>query len=364
MKLIDFLKIFALVLILFSCDQKLDLNDLNIFDDSNQVGNISDTVYVKQNPDWKGFNKPQDIIVGREPFIYVADTENDRIVMLDISGKMLGAKSIKHPIALAQDYKLNLYVCAQFDTVINSSDVTFSALYRINMVKAGHIIQTAELKRILPQKPEDDPFAFTRPDREFTGVCVFFDNSILVSRKGPKNSNPIDRDNSVLTLHYVNTVKGDSLVVGKVPLLEAEGTGLMSANQISSLTSFNKKSFDFIMTLIGNNSFKVQWLQFVQTPDFVGYQPKLPASESDLMQIGKFVRPEDVTLDNSNNIFVVDAGKDSVYKFNSFGDQLQAFGGPDLFDSPHAVAFFNKTLYVLDTNNDRIVRFILSTDTQ
>jgi len=46
------------------------------------------------------------------------------------------------------------------------------------------------------------------------------------------------------------------------------------------------------------------------------------------------------------------------------GDLLIAFGGPEQFDSPHAVAFFDKTLYVADTGNNRILRFILSTEIQ
>ena len=51
-----------------------------------------------------------------------------------------------------------------------------------------------------------------------------------------------------------------------------------------------------------------------------------------------------------------------VYKFNFAGDLLQGFGGNEVFDSPHAVAYYDRTLYVVDTNNDRILRYILSTE--
>ncbi len=350
-----------LLIITTTCEEKLDLTELN------QLGkgpiNISDTLYIKQSPEWTGFNNPQDMIVGREPFIYVADTDNDRIAMLDIAGKVLGTKPVPHPVAIAQDYKLNLFVCGRFDTLINNVPASFSAVYRINLVAAGHQINNTELERILPQNPKDDPFAFTRPDRDYTGVCVFYDNSVYVSRTGPNNSNPVDRDNAILTLKFIKSASGkDSLVLGKVPLLEPEGTGLMSANRISSLTSFNKRNLDVILTLTGNNSFKVQWLKYIQTPDFSGYQPKFDAFSNDLMQVGRFGKPEDVALDGANNIFVADAEKDSVFKFSSFGDELQSFGGSDIFNSPHAVAYHDKTVYVLDTGNNRILRFILSTD--
>ncbi len=357
-------KIFILIsLLLLACEDKLDLTDLN------ELGrgpiNFSDTLYIQQSPVWKGFNKPQDMIVGREPFIYVADTENDRIVMMNVAGDVLGVRSVQHPVAIAQDYKLNLWVCAQFDTVINNLPLTFSALYKLDLVKVNHRIENSLPERILPQNPKDNPFAFTRPDRQYTGVCVFYDNSMLVSRVGPDNSNPVDRDNAILTLKFEKSVSGkDSLVLGKVPLLEPEGTGLMSANRISSLTSFNKRKRDIILTLAGNNSFKVQWLKYVQSPDFTGYQPEFDAFSNDLMQAGRFGRPEDVALDGAKNIFVADAEKDSVFKFSSFGDELQSFGGSGIFNHPHAVAYHNKTVYVLDTGNDRIVRFILSTEVE
>ena len=76
----------------------------------------------------------------------------------------------------------------------------------------------------------------------------------------------------------------------------------------------------------------------------------------------RFEQPEGSAIDNFGNIYIADAGKDSVYKFNTFGDELESFGGPDIFNQPHGVAHFNNTLYVADTGNNRILRFSLSTD--
>lgn len=348
-----------LITFISSCTNKFDLTEATTSINGNGQVNIGDTVYIQQFPNWEGFNKPQDMIVGREPFIYVADTENDRIVMLNISGQFLGEKKIKRPTSITQNYKLELLIVAEFDTVISGNNFTYSALYKIDMVKAGHILNNTQLIRILPQDSKLDPFAFNRTDRFYTGVCSFYDNSFYVSRKGPSNSNPIDRDNSILTFKYDSN---DSLIIGKIPGLESEGTGILSANQISSLTSFPNKTTDVILTLTGKNSFKVQWLEYTVTTDFAGYRIKLGAFSSDMMTVNKFGSPEDIALDDANNIYVADAEKDSVFKFNSFGDELESFGGSDLFSSPHAVAYHDRTLYVLDTNNDRILRFILSTE--
>lgn len=356
-KTINILIIILTILLLTNCVEKFVAPD-NSPKDGNQV--ISDTLYIQQTPIWTGFNRPQDLIIGKETFIYVADTDNDRIVMLNLAGHVVGERQIKKPIALAQDFQLNLIVCAQFDTLIEGSNVNYSAVYKFDMVSSGHIIANAPITRILPKTS----FDFLRPDREYTGVTSFFDNGFLVARKGPSNATLIDPDNSILLYRKKELSDGSKIdtLIGRVPLLEPLGTGLMSANNISSLSSFTGNRYDMIVTLIGENSFKTQVLEYVQSEDFTGYQNKLAPFFTDIMTVAKFEQPEGTTLDIFDNIFVADAAKDSIFKFNSFGDEMESFGGPDVFSSPHAVAYFDKTLYVADTENNRILRFLLSTD--
>ncbi len=354
------LKIFFISLIFFfGCSEKFDLNQFTL---DKGKGNLSgDTVYVQLSPVWGGFNKPQDIIVGREPFIYVADTDNDRIVMMNLDGRILGTRTIKRPVAIAQDYFLNLIVCAQFDTIVSGATKTFSAVYKLDMVSANHQIETANISRLLPASSSD----FGKPDREYTGVAVFYNNTFVVARRGPQNTSIFDPDNSILIFtpkKYINGGEGDSLM-GRVANIDPLSSGLVSANQISSLTSFSKRNIDMLVTMIGQNSFKTQWLTYVVTPISENYESKFsPADGVSFSLPNKFSQPEGTTIDAANNIFVADAGKDSIYKFNSFGDEMESFGGPTIFNKPHAVAFFDKTLYVADTGNNRILRFILSTD--
>ncbi|MFH0735015.1 MAG: hypothetical protein V1773_08500 [bacterium] len=319
---------------------------------------IGDTLYIQQYPVWDGFHKPQDILIGREPFIYIADTDSNKIVMLDISGQELGSIHIRRPIALAQDYQLNLLVCGE---LVDEQGAVFSAVFKINLVAVQHNIGAAPIDTLLPKTS----FDYLKPNRKYTGVCVFANNSFLVSRTGPADDQAlVDPANSILVFSKITRSDGtkvDSLT-GRVPLLEPEGTGLLSANKISSLTSFKNSTRDIIVTLIGNNSFRTQWLQYVVSSDFTGYRSKIEPFTASLMNINRFLQPEDVAIDNSNNIFVADAAKDSIFKFDSFGEELQSFGGSSVFNNPHAVEFFNKILYVVDTDNNRILRFVLSTD--
>src|SRR3990172_3134675 len=181
-KNIELIILTGVIIFISSCGDKFDLNNIEVSDEDVNVG--GDIVYVMLNPVWEGFNKPQDITIGREPFIYVADTENDRIVMLNLNGQVLSTRSIKKPVAIAQDYMLNLIVCAQFDTIIGGQTQIFSAVYKLNLVSVNHQLEVAPIKRLLPRLAD-----LTMPQREYTGVAAFFDNSFYISRKGPNNSN-------------------------------------------------------------------------------------------------------------------------------------------------------------------------------
>jgi len=352
MKINNYKKYFVLILLFIStiaCNEKFDINQFNTDD----KGNISgDTIFVKLNPDWNEFNHPEDVIIGREPLIYVADTDNDRVVMLNLDGQILGTRNIKHPVAVAQDYRLNLLICGQFDTL----GQTFSAVYKIDLFSSNHNLETAPIKRILPQLSD-----LNKPDRKYTGVTVFYDNSYIVARTGPNNTNLIDPDNSLLKFVTKNNGTKDSLT-GRVALLQPTGTGILSVNAVSSVKSFNKRNYDLLINLVGENSFKTQWLKYISSQEFTGYQNNLNPNESDMMTPGYFISPQGAELDASGNIYVAESTKDSVYKFNSFGDKLIGFGGVSVFDQPYAVAYFNKILYVADRGNNRILRFQLSTD--
>ena len=165
-----------------------------------------------------------------------------------------------------------------------------------------------------------------------------------MARTGPKNSSFIDPDNSILNFipkKLYGGGEGDTLI-GRVPNIDPISSGLVSANQISSLTSFNRKNIDFIETLTGNNSLKAQWLTYVVTPVSADYVARLTPSDGGALMIpNKFAQPEGSCIDDAGNIYIADAQKDSVFKFTPFGDELQSFGGSEVFNKPYAVAFFD-----------------------
>ncbi|OGU70676.1 MAG: hypothetical protein A3G43_12645 [Ignavibacteria bacterium RIFCSPLOWO2_12_FULL_56_21] len=324
--------------------------------------NIGETTYVQINPPWTEFNSPEDVLAGGDGFIYVADTYNDRIVMLNAAGARLSvSQSIRRPIALAQDYRRQLIVCAEFDTLLagHSTPTTFAAVYRLDLVSAGHIISAATPRRVFFE-PGDST-------RRYTGVAPLYDNTYYLSRFGPKNTNPVDRDGAILFFS-----KNDQLITPVTQNFAPTGTGLMSIHKITGITTVaTGRSVEFVFSQVQYTSIvplqKVQWIRFAtegQTANFISKFPD--ANEVDLVVNNKFTYPEDVTLDPSGNLYVVDASTDSLYRFNSQGKELYSFGGTGngdkQFRQPTGVAFMDKTVYVADRGNNRVVLFKLSTD--
>jgi DNA-binding beta-propeller fold protein YncE len=342
---------------LISCGSEFDTGQLPINIDKNII--FGDTTYIQINPIWAGFSSPEALIVGNEPLIYVANTGNNEIICLDISGKENGRSAkIKNPIALAQDFKLNLIVCAEFDTLINNSTVTYGAIYKIRLYDAKNDISKAKIERVYFDK--------SNPDRRFTGAAVMSNNFYYLTRTGPNNTSLIDPDNAVIVF------TSDDQFISPISTLKPNGTGLESISELSGIAIVNPKYLDFVFIQTGDISlFKLQWISYIQAGDASYFGSKFTPSKDgnlDILKINRFSKPEGIAVDNSGNIFVVDAAKDSLIRFSSKGIEKYSFGGhgsgSGQFNQPHGVAVFDKTLYIADTKNNRIVRYKLSIDMQ
>ena len=323
---------------------------------------IGDTLYVQQNPVWTEFNHPQAVIVGNEPFVYVADTDNDRIAMLDLIWRVIGySQTIRRPVAIAEDKRLQLLVCAQFDTLLpgRSAPTTFGAVYRLDLVAAGHNIAQAKPRRIFFE-PSDST-------RRFAGVATLYNNSYYVCRNGPKNElTRIDRDNAILLFN-----KDDQLLTPASATFSPDGTGLLSISTLSAVATLpTGRTMEFVFCQTGERSFyKVQWIQIVaegQTTNLLSKFYPSTDGDIDLLKLNRFAMPVGATLDPSGNLYVVDAVKDSLFRFSIRGVERYSFGGTGSgsrqFRQPYGVAYFDKTIYVADRGNNRIVRFKLSSD--
>jgi hypothetical protein len=392
-----------LALVWFSCVEKLDVNSFPEVPPTDQER----IEYIPMLPEWSGFNSPQDVHVGYDELIYVADTENDRIVMLDLNGTVLGvSQRIEKPVAIAQDRKLDLLVVGRKDTVLGGTPIQLSAVFRLNLVAVGHRIDLAEPVPVILHPTYILGRSFRQSDSTvyFTGIAAMADNQYYITRTGPSNdfiTQAGGPDNNILWFG-----SNDTLITPLTAYLTATGTGKASANGLTSITTYavppQRADVDqrrsFIVSLKGLNSFRVQGMMYFATEEEAGFIPEpafeiidTSAAERFLyfcsIESGRpggcFVEPEDVTFGADNRyIFAVDAETDSVYQFASNGFEgvrppsyssqrkniIVSFGGSGSgtgqFNRPHGVAYYQdyEILLVADTGNNRIVRFRLSTD--
>ena len=304
-------------------------------------------------PAWTGFEAPQDVLVGREPFVYVADTGNDRIVMLDLAGRVVGSTGrVRRPVAIAQDYRFNLVVAAELDTIIGGTPVTLGAIIRIDLAAASHDIARAPMS-VLYVEP-------SKPNRRFTGVGALPDNTYLIARIGPLNTSPVDPDLAVIR------IANNGTLMSPVGAVSPVGNAIGSIGGLTSLLVPDDTRNFTITQSDPEQQYRVQMFSYFSGSEGEGWRPSMQPSFDDqgLMSVARFDDPQDVAYDRFGNIYIVDAARDSLYKFNASGRHFsgQSFGGEEVLSSPHGLAHFNRTLYIADTGNDRIVRFRLTTD--
>lgn len=338
-----------------SCGEKLDLAQFPIT--NNGTVNISDTLYILQTPVWSGFNKPEDILLGNEPLVYVADTKNNRVVQMDIAGGFIGEISVNNPRKITQDYNFDLLVIA--DSVVSTMD-TVSIVYRINVVAAGGNLSNATKSTYLRSTY---PTPNTSTLRKFTGIAVLTDNTVLITRVGPEDQFGIDPGNAILKVTGRNSVQSVTVLPG----FQTSGSSFYSVENVSGICAVRNSLTDFIITRSTPDTTtlnKVLWFTYNVVNGT--YDPKFTESSVGIVS-AKFGKPDDVVQDPNQSVYVIDSYRNYLWKFNVTGKLMkESFGGlgtdPGKFNNPKGIAFYNRVVYIADTDNNRIVRYKLSTD--
>jgi hypothetical protein len=354
--------------------------------------------YVPILPFWTGFDNPTDIYAGYDEMIYVIDQNG--LNVLDQAGTLQDVIYIPGATDVCQDRRLHTYVLGRVDVDVNGdgSLENLAAVYHLNGTASGNVVFLDTLihpfcdqsRNITSFRGADDLAV------QFTGVASLADNTIYLSRSGPRNdiSGIARPDNAVLFFDE----NGEN--TGYANGLSPAASNLRSAWEISSLSGFASppqslsgisNSADFLLTLAADDaSYKVLWIRqvvdaeagvsFGENADLAAFD--LSKADRFLYEPDRFVHPSDVYIapDFTGYIFVVDAGTDSLYQFTRKGYEgvnplpgsneekqiIASFGGngdgPFQFKQPSGVAYLRKVVYVADSGNGRICRYILSTD--
>lgn len=408
---------------------------------------ILDEIGYAALPFWGDYDRPTDVFVGYDQMVYVTDAVG--LHVLDRAGRRNATIEFDGAVSVVQDRLLNVYVAARVDTLIKAvptslecellveeledeygheEDITdflpnecfwnLAAVYKIkNANGAGELefIQTlvhpfmdssrsttATQRLRLDRDREDDNDELV----EITGLSILADNTLYVTRRGPRNqeNQAVSTDNTVLVFTENRDSAGNRLGTMRnteqVRVLSPNVPSLRSGIALSDISTFvappqrenMTNSLSFIISQ-GDESrnipLRVLWIDAVMTPDGLEYLPRssllardTSRAESFLYDQFKFRNPTGVaySADARAHIFVVDAGTDSLYLFQSNGVEginpppgstatkaiNVSFGGtgngPREFNNPSGVAYFRRVVYVADTGNNRISRFKLNTD--
>lgn len=378
--------------------------------------------YAPVLPFWEDFSAPSDIYIGFDTFVYVTDEEGVHLLdRSDLSPRQ--SFPLQGASAVVQDRLLNIYVAARMDTVIDAVDPNLSwnlpVIYKIKNLNGSGTLQVVQ-KIVFPF---DDVSLSTEAAKQsrlkkenaqnyelvtITGLTVMADNSIYVTRNGPRNDNSqvAAPDNVVLELSpiSVNGVPTSRMRnTRQIRSLSPTTPSLLSAIEVSDIQGViappQRDTFtdqrDFVIAQAGQDieiPFRILWVDVEETvngtefnsrPEFL--QQDTSRASGFLYEPFKFQKPSGIAIagDNTQFLFVVDEIQNMLYQFQPNGEEgvdppsgasaeqsrkkiIVSFGGfgtdAKQFNQPSGVAYFDRIVYVVDKGNNRISRFKLTSD--
>ncbi|MCX6189428.1 MAG: hypothetical protein NTW54_07495 [Bacteroidetes bacterium] len=354
--------------------------------------------YVPILPFFTHYINPVDVYVGFDNMLYVCDDLG--VHVSDISGREYRVIPIPNATKIVQDRRLFTYVCGRVNVTRSGQTYNLPAIYKI-MNAATRDAYTI-IDTLIQPDCDASRNNFRGSDDEkisFTGMATTSDNTLYISRSGPRNDQAAFSapDNAVLIFD------ASGLNTSYAKELNPNNSSLKSVLGLTGITSFcappqvqfgMNQSKDFLI-IQGDLSqpveFRTLWIKhnldagtgettYGQNNDLL-YMDTSKASRF-LYDSYHFKHPVDVCIspDKNGYIFVVDDVLDSVFIFTQAGYEgvnapatsankkqiIASFGGHgfDLFHFKKCsgVAYFNKILYLADKENNRICRYKLSTD--
>jgi hypothetical protein len=366
--------IFLLFLFFVGCGEKMPLP--SVLNSPESFG-ANDTSYIHLAPDWTASSmgyiaenpmKPVDIAIGDDGYLFIADENNNRIITVSQSGDLVTHQGlnnifpVENPTGIDINSKLNLlivngtnkiYVWNQFMNISGIQAVAFDTTENgdLNFTSNPSIIDS--VLGIHPFYIDEDENA------SFQDVAFgpAGDNTVFVTDK---------TNNRILKLVLFISAAAD---IGRYnfPLFSgyyienvAEfGSGAGTVDNPRSITCDANGNIYF--TQLGGNFF-VQKLKKVGESFIAGFT----LYENPIMDLNRFLGPQDLALGRDDAIFVLDTDDDGkVTKFFNKGaksGQQANLGKKGLVDArfhnPMGIAVSDEeVVYITNTDKNSIERF-------
>ncbi len=335
----------------------------------------SDTSFIPLGPIWDGPALgylpplpmvPTDVVIGEDGYIFVADSANDRVLVLSAAGRLVEEHGfdqigpVTGPLAIDIDATLNLLIVNGGKAVwVWNQYLHLSGVDSIASPSGRFSANRAAIDSVLGVHPF---YVDDGRKTSFQGVAFgpASANTVFLTDKG---------NNRILRLRIV--------ISGKVRLRDGRvhptfkgvydgevatyGSGAGTVDNPRGLTVDGEGNIYF--TQLGGN-FLVQKLE--KQGDF--YSSAYTLYEHPIMDLKRFAGPCDVALDPDGAIFVADTQVGRVYKFFNKGGKaghpasLGKTGlGQELFVRPRGIyVSTDNVVYVADAGAHALKRYRFS----
>jgi len=357
--------ILTTILLIMGCGVKVDLPTSTV--SSEPVFGAGDTSYIRISPDWDDdagfeFNKPWDLAVGADGYIFVADGDAPRIHVISAAGNQLstdaygndftdlmdiqGADGLPFkPQVIDQDSRLNLFMADGGNTLmvwnqyLDNVGVDSIAVAILMQSPMDDLLWVTNFDSITTLQGQNWDIADIRWSHEGVDVWqaprVFWDasDSLEAIQAGrffvdPENmkitgissyhdmcSIADANANVILGLSYVPaalllTGAGNPILAYRGTLVErtvSNGTGNGTVNDPRGMIHAPDGAL-----------FYTQWGENFSVHK-VGGSSGFEYGEDDIMDIERFSMASDIALDPLGNIYVADTGNDRIQQFTSTG---------------------------------------------
>jgi DNA-binding beta-propeller fold protein YncE len=329
-----------------------------------------DTAYVQINPTWTAadgiaFNKPYDVCIGYDQFVYVCDTKNDRVLKLDDNGSFVESYSVVNPVAITQDRGLDFlvvsgdYIAVRVDTIFAGTDSMRILRHSTNYGNAIHRKRHFGDAGFQVAWRTDSPYCFSGGfwrEAEFWGIAATTETS---------------KEYFLADFWMGRILKFNSQDKPVPPNLVSEGVGVGTTRYPMDVYFYTIARQNYLALAQGYGNLGVQ----IVSP--INGTPLFTAGEEGLPPLVRFSSrgPKQIAVDELSNFYVLLEATDPdlgthhlLYKYDRTGQKLLEFGtegsGERQFRGPRGLAYSNGILYIADTGNNRIVRYQLATDIQ
>ena len=341
-----------------------------------------DTAYVHIYPDWEqedyGFHTPKDIIIGDDGYLFIADSGNSRIVVLDPAGTIIEKDEFSNdfrvlneldnpdgemiqPLQLHQDSKMNLLICDGSNQIyawnqyFNNKGIRYvsrevllqntesSAVIYTNRMDSlayylsnGYVLYDAVL-----DSSEEVISSVLAPHVIFDGNDPI--NYEFVDDYGDTRNSKIvdivaagkDYNNSIFIMdeRYNRIVKLKYVIKQLVILGTGDDVSVAFDYEcvFSELATGPGSGAGFIMeplSIANDVSGNLYYTQAAGVYPCHGissgsYRTLFNPGEDDILDLGRFTYATDIDIDSKGIIYVVDAGKNLIQTFDSKGHFLR-----------------------------------------